>query len=667
MPAQFYRVLLIYALIYWSIGSINSQYVSGDQLSEVDSLFTLIETGEAQNLEPDQIISISEKYFLINPELSNAYGELALNMPFAIENSSFKIEALLNHGYNLNKQGNYVNALIYLNEALELSDATKNDELLVRAYNSLGIYYNDRGDNVVSSDFYLKSLHLSREISDTLGMIRPLVNLSGIYMDQGRPEKAIEYAEEGLVLSRASKSTRGETYLLNNLAIAYNASGELDIAKNYLENALEISYGLKDEEAKARNHSNLCDNHTQKKEFEQARFHCLKADSLLSLIDSPRSQLLFSLTFGDYYIATGQTNNAIQMADKALSIAQESAFSVHIGDVYDLYHMAYEQQGKYKEALEMYQKYWDLRHGGLSNKRIKEINQAEISYLKLLEDNETLKQESEMNELKIEALESKDQRNILALSAFGLLAIFGITYRNLRIKNRTNKLLRDQKEQIESKNKIIDKALKEKETLLKEIHHRVKNNLQIISSLLNLQSRKIDDAATLASIKEGKNRVEAMSLIHQNLYQNENLTSLNMQVYFTQLLGNLSKSLKIPDKTITYEVEAEDVEMDIDTAIPLGLIVNELVSNSYEHAFVHKESGHIEIGLKSVEQHTHFELRVRDTGAGFPSDFEVNKSKSLGMKLVYNLGTRQLKGDIQVLNENGSEVILTFPLRNKQL
>ena len=629
--------------------------------SAVDSLRELLQSGEALKMEAEAQLSIANEYFRENAELSKAYGELAIASSFATENEAFKAKALIDHGYNLNKQGNEELALQYLMDGLALAERIDQPELVIRALNSLGIYYNDRGDNVVSSDYYLKSLSLATEVNDTLGMLRPYVNLGSIYMDQGRPEKAIEYSLYGLKLARESRNQLGETYLLNNIAIAYNAIGDIEEAKIYLLQAIDLSKQLGAPESIARNYSNLCDIYTQLDELEKAKAHCEAADSILSELNAPRSKLLFALTYGDYYIKTNQTEKALKQADHALQLGEEAALSLHLGDVYDLYHMAYKLQGRYKDALNMYEKYWDVKHGSLNNKRIAEIDQSEKNYLQLVNENKRLKQEAEVNSLQLVNYKSTRQRNIALASVLLLIGIVGFTYRSLEIKKKNNLLLTVKNEEIQSQKSIIDKALKEKETLLKEIHHRVKNNLQIISSLLNLQSKKINDEDTLASIKEGKNRVEAMSLIHQNLYQTDNLTSLHMQDYFKQLIGNLSRSLKIPDKTITHEINAKDVHLDIDTAIPIGLIVNELVSNSYEHGFVGKESGHIAISLLPSTDLKDFHLKVVDTGVGLPPNFDMKKSKSLGLKLVHTLGVRQLKGKLSFSNNMGNEIQLTFP------
>ena len=204
----------------------------------------------------------------------------------------------------------------------------------------------------------------------------------------------------------------------------------------------------------------------------------------------------------------------------------------------------------------------------------------------------------------------------------------------------------------------MEQSLLEKETLLREIHHRVKNNLQIISSLLNIQSDNVTDPTVLSSIKEGQSRVQAMSLIHQNLYQSEHLSNVDIENYLKELVVYLSEMFAGQNKDIEIVVDANKIEFDIDTAIPLGLIVNELVSNAYKYAFDNQQKGKVQIGIKAIND-TDYELNVKDDGKGLPDDFDPTKSKSLGLKLVKIL-SKQLRGKFKSSSSNGAVFVVTF-------
>jgi two-component sensor histidine kinase len=222
---------------------------------------------------------------------------------------------------------------------------------------------------------------------------------------------------------------------------------------------------------------------------------------------------------------------------------------------------------------------------------------------------------------------------MLLLVLVSLIAL-GVFY-NLK-KNQSQKRL------IESQNKQIKETLLEKETLLREVHHRVKNNLQIVYSLLNIQSRTILDKEALSSIQEGQNRIQAMSLIHQYLYQSEQLSFIDLDIYFRELVEHISKLFVGENTHINTHIDTSGVRFGIDIAIPLGLIVNELVSNSYKYAFELKNKGDIWINIVPLDA-DNYELRVSDNGQGLPKDVDIHKAKSLGFRLVTIL-SRQLHG-----------------------
>ncbi|HLO51498.1 MAG TPA: PAS domain S-box protein [Kamptonema sp.] len=204
----------------------------------------------------------------------------------------------------------------------------------------------------------------------------------------------------------------------------------------------------------------------------------------------------------------------------------------------------------------------------------------------------------------------------------------------------------------------IKASLKEKEVLLKEIHHRVKNNLQIISSLLKLQSKYIKDPASLALFTDSYNRIKSMALIHENLYRSTDIAKINAASYVQKLVANLLTSYGISSKTIDMQLEVDNIFLDIDTAIPCGLIINELVSNSFKYAFPNNTPGTILVSLK-LENNTTFVLRVSDSGVGLPQNFNWKQTESLGLQLVLNL-TEQLGGNIGLDGRDGTDFIVQF-------
>jgi two-component sensor histidine kinase len=201
-------------------------------------------------------------------------------------------------------------------------------------------------------------------------------------------------------------------------------------------------------------------------------------------------------------------------------------------------------------------------------------------------------------------------------------------------------------------------ALQEKEILLKEIHHRVKNNLQIIASLLSLQSAKFENAELLAQYQDSQNRIRSMALIHERLYRSSDLAHIDFGNYLRELTGSLTQSFRQKTHGITLQLQADPILLDIDAAIPCGLLVNELVSNAFKHAFPGRRQGIVSVELRCGPA-GQLRLAVQDDGVGFPAGLDFQHTESLGLQLVNSL-TRQLDGVIELQRDPGTAFIITF-------
>jgi PAS domain S-box-containing protein len=207
----------------------------------------------------------------------------------------------------------------------------------------------------------------------------------------------------------------------------------------------------------------------------------------------------------------------------------------------------------------------------------------------------------------------------------------------------------------------LKSLLHEKEILLKEIHHRVKNNFQIVASLLNLQSENIGDSAAAGVLMEGRNRVQTMSMIHEKLYKSESLAGIPFNDYIQDLVRGLFSAYGADPSAITFRVDAKNVQLGVDTAIPCGLIINELVSNCFKYAFPerHGENGRIEIVMRRDESGKVM-LSVSDNGIGLPGDMELKTIKTLGLQLVTLLAEQQLRGSLTLERDHGTKITIEF-------
>jgi two-component sensor histidine kinase len=213
---------------------------------------------------------------------------------------------------------------------------------------------------------------------------------------------------------------------------------------------------------------------------------------------------------------------------------------------------------------------------------------------------------------------------------------------------RTRKLMRDKTKLeniVKKRTATLNNALNDKDVLLKEIHHRVKNNLQVIAGLLQLQKVSLHDEHAITAINESQMRVNSIALIHQNMYQQENLEEIDFQHFLHDLFKNLKSLYEQEQKQLTFDLNAEGIALDIDTAVPLGLITNELLTNTYKHAFAHSTHVTAKLTLRKLNANE-YELTYSDSGPGIPVDYNIEQSESLGMQLLQGL-SQQLMGTLR--------------------
>ena len=215
----------------------------------------------------------------------------------------------------------------------------------------------------------------------------------------------------------------------------------------------------------------------------------------------------------------------------------------------------------------------------------------------------------------------------------------------------------DVTERIKAEKQLQD-SLTEKEVMIKEIHHRVKNNLQIISSLLTLQAEFIKDESARGYFTDSQNRVKSMAIIHEKLYQTRDFAKIDIKDYVSNLTLSLFKAYNINVKMVEVDVEISNISLDVDTAIPCGLIINELVSNSLKYAFSDGRKGKMIVKLLPVGD-DRLQLTVSDNGIGLPEDLELKETQSLGLTLV-NILAKQLNGTLEIINKDGATFIMTF-------
>ncbi|NYB53080.1 MAG: sensor histidine kinase [Methanobacteriaceae archaeon] len=220
------------------------------------------------------------------------------------------------------------------------------------------------------------------------------------------------------------------------------------------------------------------------------------------------------------------------------------------------------------------------------------------------------------------------------------------------LQSRVHVLLRTRRLSVQ-----VNQLLKDKEMLMKEIHHRVKNNLMVISSLLSLQSNYIKDEDARGIFKESQNRVKSMALIHERLYRSSDLKSIDFPDYIRSLTRDIFNTYSTEKGRVSLELDVEEVMIDVNNAVPLGLMINEMVTNSLKYAFPGERKGTIKIAFHKIDDE--YLLEVSDDGVGIPDDFQIEKSDSLGMLLINSL-TAQLQGKLELKSHPGTTFTIKF-------
>jgi two-component sensor histidine kinase len=201
--------------------------------------------------------------------------------------------------------------------------------------------------------------------------------------------------------------------------------------------------------------------------------------------------------------------------------------------------------------------------------------------------------------------------------------------------------------------------LREKEALLREVHHRVKNNLQVISSLLSLESARIDNPLTQDTLRDMRNRIRSMALLHESIYSSDSFAQVNLQIYIGRLCNQLFRSLQPKAGLVQLHLDLAPIPLDVTQAVPCGLLINELLSNSLKHGFPNGRSGEIRVQLMNASIGSGIQLRVTDNGIGLPANFDLKNLHSLGLQLVSDLAG-QLGGQIEIGAGPGTVFTITF-------
>ncbi|MBD0254114.1 MAG: tetratricopeptide repeat protein [Cytophagales bacterium] len=481
-------------------------------------------------------------------------------------------------------------------------------------YFFIGNVYFDLGEYAKSSAYYRQSLAVSRRKGEVVVHVALIRRLAESLLKTGQAQQALKLLED-FESQHLPLSYENRISIATGFGQCYAAVGEYKLAEQYFLKA--VAWGRKE--------GKLMGPYTWRYiiEFYVATTQYAKAVPYLKRIEAN----------------TGLLQPAMKMQLYLLQFKVDSA------------------RANYPSALRYYQRYTALKDSLLNETTSKQMAELDVRYQTHQKEQALRLRQKDITLLTQQSKTGRTQRNALIGGTLLLAALLGLGYNRYRLKQRSNQLLQDQQQLIHDKNEDLQRLLTEQERLLKEIHHRVKNNLQVVMSLLSSQAASLRDPTALLAIQQSQHRVQAMALIHQKLYQTESVARIPMPDYIAELVDYLQESFDLPP-SIRFILQVEPIALDVTQAVPLGLILNEALTNALKYAFADGRPGTVQVSLRHVEA-AGYELVIADDGVGLPAAYDPARSRSLGMTLIGGF-SRQLEGQLEIVSPPGLRLRLRF-------
>ncbi|MCF1753218.1 tetratricopeptide repeat-containing sensor histidine kinase [Mariniradius sediminis] len=501
---------------------------------------------------------------------------------------------------------------------------------------NLGYVYERRGELAEAFRFAEETLKLGEKYQDKKAIAMAYSDMSNLFWKQGKYDMGVEYGQKSLALfEERGINDLDYDFTLHVMGNNLIDLGRLDEALPYLDLAAEIGeqYGFYNNLSDT--YIAMCQLHSKMGELQKAEQSGKAALKYAKLLENDFMIIRSLLALGKLKNEEKQFGNAIAYLTEGIRLAGDNfGDDFHLSLIFFELSRAYEGTLEFDKAIEAYKKYHYL------NGKVFDV----ATDNKLAEIQTRLELRAKENTISLQTEKLKQQKvlQLFIMTLAGFLVLFLFLLFRVFLKKQKYSLL-------------LEKQNWEKEFLLKEVHHRVKNNLQTISSLLSLQAAHIADPDLQTIMTESQNRVQSIGMIHQNLYQGENLSAIEMKKYFLSLGSFIIDSFDAVDR-VSLDCPMEELELDVDRAIPIGLIVNELMTNCLKYAFPENRKGKISISLSELDSHLH--LTVADDGIGYCQKEHIN-NQGFGIHLI-KLLTQQLNGKMTLTTQRGTEVSFEF-------
>ncbi|MDA7502250.1 tetratricopeptide repeat protein, partial [Chitinophagales bacterium] len=525
--------------------------------------------------------------------------------------------------------GEYDDAIKEVEIAISYYLKNKDINSWAKSANAKAQLLNDKGFFSESTTIYMEVLNVCEEAGDQIGVADAYVNLTNTTFYLESFEESVKYGEKAISIYKAKNDKIGLARAYDETAMSLLNGGKYDKALNYVSKALSILESTNPPLLRIGGLNNSQGNVLKyMKRYDEALAAYQLSYDIAEKLGHEGGISATSGNIADVYMRMGRYKDALPFKQRAIDIMEKNSWLANYNENLDHLSTIYKELGNYEKALHYQEKLLAFRDSSFTKAK-EAITQELTTKYETQEKTEQLAQ----NE--------REQLFLYALLAMLLIGAISLGWAYL-LKRRSNRILSELNVQ--------------KEFLIKEVHHRVKNNLQIISSLLNFQSRTIDDKGVRTALLDSQSRVRSMSLIHQKLYRGEQLAAVEMKSYLGKLATYLVDAYS-DEEMITVELAMDPFELDVNQAIPLGLIANELITNSLKHAFPNGANGTITIELEKQNDYLFFQ--VADNGIGKITAIMQEKEAGFGEDLIDML-TQQLGGELKQTSTHG--IITSFKI-----
>lgn len=612
-------------------------------IQEADSVW------QATNSKPKDTLQLKSLNDILNA-LSEEFPDTAI---FYAQSNLKKCEAANYHKgivqatiklatcYQFKQQ--FDKAVDFYLKALALAQQYKLAYDEIDACNNLGIYYAKQGYIEFSLEYHLKGLRIAEATNDS-GAIATLFNNIGLRFSKlNQYDKAMGYYKKALDLNRIRGKEGKMVPNLKNMAASFLATGQTDSALIYYNKALVIDKKRGVVFYRSEVYTGLANCYLALNNLDKAT-EC--KDSALNIYRKfEDSAGMFDGLLIEAMINLKKNNNATSIAnlESLAQYAEKYGYRDKLNNIYDTIANYYSNKGNFTKAYQYLKKETVLKDSFFENDKERANNQLAL-YLQAKNDNE---KNTLSRTLQLETKEKERQRTItilfviLGIVLSGIVLTLGIFYRRLQ-KQKT----------------LITGQANRLKWMMKELHHRVKNNLQIVSSLLNLQSYRQQDASSQTALKESRLRVQAMSLIHQRLYQGNEISEVNFKLYITDLIETLMNAYGYNADDFDLRIDITKEMLDVDTVLPLGLMANEIITDAFKYAYQNVQQPFLQVSLH--QDNTNIIVDITDNGPGVPIVNNNYQSEGFGKSLIEAF-TQQLHGTCTISVNKGLHYQFIFP------